>query len=1285
MDSEVSTKEEFITAIEEEKFNSFIQLLDNHNSKRSPVNLEEVLVELSTAQLDNVWQKLHEWTESHLTNLLANATLNSQQPPDDQVNNENLLMAILSLALIYLPTQKVEEPVIPHSLLELAVLFHGIVPVVEAKLQVAAVALCELWWNQQIDEREQLVENVFPILLESSLASSALKTDVHRVYAMRHCLQLFSLGESESQELMEMLSECASSKNYLCDEGVKFIALLFQLQCMVPVLHRAIKSMLPECTRAQSAKIAEIYFRAWKSSDGESKQKIEQDCLQDLMYCGVHVDPMKGRLSPNLMHLLHHIHRHKKHHAVATLIYQLYDPFIWRSLKVANGFVRMNATALLCDAFPLTDNTMNNIEKEDLINRQYQTLTDLLTDPCHLVRITAIKGICQILSDYWLVMPSPFIKKIFGKLLSELAADASCAEVRSQVIKGLTLLLDNPDAIPFLKEVLPRIGEALDDVNVNVRAAFVRLLIKVKATKDIRYWDVVPAEHLIIRLEQDSPAVCKLLVQLLLSSFHPMHESDQEILERSLTLIEENRGASRRFYRYASQSLDLPHTVHFMLVICRCLRNHVRGKSLHEETMNESSYTGSESEGEGTPGPSPKRKPAPGTPLPKGKGKGKKRVSLENKENTGMGSDSMGSFSEASGDSPLDKESVVGGLLDTMVILWTTNAHRLAKTDNFKYLDALRQRIAKCMPLFFKFYKSNKSISRTLLYLSSFLPRNLVPTLVGHCLSRLRNLQGEELDDHSKYINALCNWNRVDDILELVTEWLQEGFKAGTVSSSPKDRRSSGRKAGVRFETPTDQQPQPRIALKLLIFVLQHPLNKISALHKNRQDLLNLLDNMEPIMILIEERMKRDGPLSELCCDAFLSECLELYLRLVTVLHKVKDLPEKEAEEAHEESMEEETEDLSFDAALALASCLDWANRIGIPPRNNQEETIATKTPRKTKKLFSSESQSLVVVSPALRGPGTPKSTPKRKFTSSHDEPNQDISATVIRHLLATASNIIIVGAVDYEVVCKICNFASSLLTGDCLPEFWVPCLRVAEECYYYQHVYHNSGGIEIDTVSVSPLSIIKKVISRSAEYLREHDHLPKEADGLTDQLTALLSNLVQDTTAHNAMKGHVMQHIVNTTIDEICAYIAVYQKVDYEVEKANALPYGAGMLVSTWHSRAKLCLAFMDAFTNKLQQEMQEISSLLACVHVLQTLVHDSGKISKYSLKQATSAIDTFIDMIIIPIDNEINDEELRDPEEEPEPEDESSNEKTMIPYKDYADSVKEMFKELKSTLGVI
>lgn len=38
--------------------------------------------------------------------------------------------------------------------------------------------------------------------------------------------------------------------------------------------------------------------------------------------------------------------------------------------------------------------------------RQFQCLSDALTDPCPLVRVAAAQGICSILNLYWEIIPS---------------------------------------------------------------------------------------------------------------------------------------------------------------------------------------------------------------------------------------------------------------------------------------------------------------------------------------------------------------------------------------------------------------------------------------------------------------------------------------------------------------------------------------------------------------------------------------------------------------------------------------------------------------------------------------------------------------------------------------------------------------------------------------------------------------------------------------------------------------------------------------------------------------
>ncbi|KAG0710489.1 Condensin-2 complex subunit G2 [Chionoecetes opilio] len=218
----------------------------------------------------------------------------------------------------------------------------------------------------------------------------------------------------------------------------------------------------------------------------------------------------------------------------------------------------MNAVGLLCDAFPLSDHNMNLEENDNLLEKQYHTLKTVLLDPCHLVRITAVKGVFKILSKYWLVVPNAVIKEIFKTLLTVLVYDVTTGEVRLEVVKGLTLLLGSPDAVPFLSQVLPRLGDV--------------------------YWDIVPMHHLLHRLELDNSKVARQITGLLLSTLHPATVTDEELLQRSLSLLAENRMAARKFYMHAGSMIGLPNVVHFIKLLWLCLANHI---TLHRQQQQQ--------------------------------------------------------------------------------------------------------------------------------------------------------------------------------------------------------------------------------------------------------------------------------------------------------------------------------------------------------------------------------------------------------------------------------------------------------------------------------------------------------------------------------------------------------------------------------------------------------------------------------------------------------------------------------------------------------------------------
>ena len=56
-------------------------------------------------------------------------------------------------------------------------------------------------------------------------------------------------------------------------------------------------------------------------------------------------------------------------------------------------------------------------------------------DQSVLVRVTAVTGVCRVLSLYFDLVPFPVMKEILGKLVNELAWDAAAIDVRVAVVQ----------------------------------------------------------------------------------------------------------------------------------------------------------------------------------------------------------------------------------------------------------------------------------------------------------------------------------------------------------------------------------------------------------------------------------------------------------------------------------------------------------------------------------------------------------------------------------------------------------------------------------------------------------------------------------------------------------------------------------------------------------------------------------------------------------------------------------------------------------------------------------
>lgn len=237
---------------------------------------------------------------------------------------------------------------------------------------------------------------------------------------------------------------------------------------------------------ALSAVYGEILHRAWKEIINDSCTVLGNvgdnsyivDIIQQFAHDAIHAADKKYFRS--LRAMLNVIHQYKRMKGVDDMLYRVYSPIIWRSLRCANSIIREQSTMLFLDIFPLQSSTItSNVDEQQLLQKQFDMMSILLKDSDHKVRSAAAFGICKVLSSYWDLIPPQITRQVLAYIVGTLGTDSSCAEVRCAVISGLSELLENPLSHTVLKGLLNVISNAIHDNSDKVKIAFIKLLNKV--------------------------------------------------------------------------------------------------------------------------------------------------------------------------------------------------------------------------------------------------------------------------------------------------------------------------------------------------------------------------------------------------------------------------------------------------------------------------------------------------------------------------------------------------------------------------------------------------------------------------------------------------------------------------------------------------------------------------------------------------------------------------------------------------------------------------------------
>ena len=905
-----------------------------------------------------MWQKLHAIALEYSCDVLRDE-VNTQTKDSEAGITGVLLVAHLSLTNQKTLTECSTPPI---GLVSTATSLHVILPGIPEhrdSIKNTISKLCELWHSKQLPDGDQLTRNALHYVLKRTLknpdSGGPSKVDIKRVHALQSAILYENIAEPSSRQLRELLLEAARTPQYYkLQEGVRFLAFLFTISpAFIPLLQRSIKRLIPGASIQTAHGIGEVYFKAWRSCEGSFKKKIEECCIQELMQSAICANPTlqkNQRIFSPIRNILKVFHARKNDRQAQAMISKLYEPILWRHLKVANSAVRANASQLFYDAFPVEDPNIQVEERSIQQGAQIQMMCVLLKDESPEVRMISIEGVASAIAKYWLILSSADLNSLVKIFVADLATDSSVPRVRAAVLKAFQhILIHCVRSHLYLKKILPKLSDSLHDIKDIVRLAMVDLLLAISNIKMIKYWDICPLEHILARLQvEKSSQICNKIVGLLLNSFFPLNGDEDTKIERCIYFIRQNKLASRKFYNYSVKFITIHDQIKFMLAILVSLRKHIKQKMIQQKAQQDTeisnmpqqnSLNGFESDqdrlleefadsinlsdGELDADKENNEGSAKGSQSMRKKRKKRlytapnKSMIMEsspsvippneyttNQPNTSIDRESSmerSSVNVFANNSTLDNThldamsqatrgateteglgdpAIVGALIDVVCILWMSRSSDIARNENSGYRSLLEKKASKLVSVLFKYYKSSGEVVSPLIYLCSFMPHSAVSTMAGFCLSQIRKSKTnflqqnneahpaaskerlEELFDRAWcgnqtdvffsesdplpiYIDALCNWNRGDDILELINNWLSRDVRKKRVANRKSGGKGKGAAKGVRFSDSAGLgTANPELALLLTKYMFRHPVNREILLKKNRPHVEELSDTL---------------------------------------------------------------------------------------------------------------------------------------------------------------------------------------------------------------------------------------------------------------------------------------------------------------------------------------------------------------------------------------------------------------------------------------------------------
>jgi hypothetical protein len=232
-------------AARDHQFDSAVQRCGGHihGSKRGgrsadeTVDVRALLLGFSTKESETLCSKLNEyarWCLKRLEVIEEEGEISVEV--DEEVVPELFVARLRGVAAIAMAYSMEDLGSKPNSLLNLVEALHeALIPLDEiingvSQLKSAIAKICEHWWLTDEAGAENLIPQLLPYLLISSLNPESPESDIKRVYHIRLSLHLLDFDDESIDSVKSLLLRCFMHPRYLkVTEGRKFLAFLFSI------------------------------------------------------------------------------------------------------------------------------------------------------------------------------------------------------------------------------------------------------------------------------------------------------------------------------------------------------------------------------------------------------------------------------------------------------------------------------------------------------------------------------------------------------------------------------------------------------------------------------------------------------------------------------------------------------------------------------------------------------------------------------------------------------------------------------------------------------------------------------------------------------------------------------------------------------------------------------------------------------------------------------------------------------------------------------------------------